>query len=117
MKDALYDLYKDDLGDQVLGMLVHGTRIDFYIMDLKYTSIYRLYKFSTCYIPVDENDFGRIPKLVTSLLTLESYFNSIKDYIDSTAIQKYTRVRLSLSRTVTNFREPPFLSPTKHPKA
>lgn len=84
MKDAL-----DGLGDQVLGMLVQGTGVDFYIMDLKYnTSIYRLYKFFTCYIPVDENDLGRVPNLVVALLTLESYFNSIKDAIDSRALNQ-----------------------------
>lgn len=91
MKDTLGALYKNVIGDQILGMLIQGTRVEFYIMDLKYTSIYRLYKFCTCYIPVDENDFDRVPKLITGLLTLESYFNIIKDFIDNMATRKYSR--------------------------
>lgn len=76
-KDDTVDyMHKFQVGSYVITLLSPGTKLEVFVMDLKYSSLYRYFKLCTCYLPVGRYDFGCAASLVKALVNFKPLLTS-----------------------------------------
>jgi hypothetical protein len=68
--DRLQNKFTNNGEVSITGMLVQGFTVKIYVMDLKFSGIYRLYELDEVYIPVSKGDFTRLILTIPACISL-----------------------------------------------